>query len=214
MHANVGGNTATLVDVAFPWGIIPVATRGDIGQVDVVNLVFRAFIHFLFQRHNLVVQAELQNVIGLMSCAFLHFLQSVDVPRIQHHRLFANNIGTEAQAVTDVRIMQIIGRAHRNKINGSSFVSQTGIVAVEKFLLGEKGWLREITVDDAYAIAFVVGRHEVITCVLDGFKMAWGYVAAHTDNGEIFHLFDIRKQILHKSIINLYVSLFYRIGLP
>ena len=111
-------------------------------------------------------------------------------------------------------IVQIIGRTNGNVVNVSTAVTQFGIVTVEKLLLGEKGSLGEIAVHDAYAIAFVVGRNEVIARVLDGFKMAWGYVAAHTDNGEIFHLFDIRKQILHKSIINLYVSLFYRIGLP
>ena len=50
MDTDVGGHAAAFVDVAFPGGVVPVASGGDISEVDVVDFVFRAFVDFLLKR--------------------------------------------------------------------------------------------------------------------------------------------------------------------
>ena len=189
VHADVGGDAAALVDVALPRGIIPVATRGDISQVDVIDLVFRSFLDFLFEGHYLVVQAQLQDGVDFMSLAFLHLLQGVDVPRVKHEGLLADDIGTKTQAVTRVGVVQVVGRAHGDVVDVGAVITQLGVVTVKKLLLGEEGSLREVAVHDTYAVVLVVGGDQVIARVFDGFEVARGDVAADTNNGEIFHYF-------------------------
>ena len=123
MHADVGGNAATLVNVAFPRSIIPVATRSDIRQINVVNLIFRTFIHFFLQCYNLVMETQLQDSIDLMFLTFLHLLQGINVPRIKHQRFLTNDIGTKTQTVTRVRIMQIVRSTYRDIVDISAVVA-------------------------------------------------------------------------------------------
>ena len=58
VHADVRGYTSGLVYIAFPRGVVPLATAGDVRQVHVVDLVFRSVINFLLECTNLVVQAQ------------------------------------------------------------------------------------------------------------------------------------------------------------
>ena len=148
-----------------------------------------------------------------MSLTLFHLLQGVDVPRIQHKRLLADDIGTETQTITGMGIVQIIRRAYADIVNVGAAVAQLGVVSVEKFLFGKEGSLWEIAVHDAYAVAFVVGGDKVVTCVFDGFEVARGDVAADTNDGEIFHCLYLEKQILHKSVTNFVFLLFVGVRL-
>jgi hypothetical protein len=86
-------------------------------------------------------------------------------------------------------------------------------VAIEEFLLGEKGSFGEIAVHNADAIALVVGGNKVVTCVFDGFEMAWSNVAADANYREVFHCLYLKKQILHKSVTNFVFLLFVGVRL-
>ena len=143
MHTDVGGNAAALVDVAFPRGIVPIATRGDVSQVDVVNLVFRPFVDFLFQRQNLVMKAQLQDAVSLVTSAFFHIFDTVEAPRIEHERFLTDDISTIAEAIARVSIMQVVGRTNTQEIQRLPLVFQARVVTVEEFLLGEKRCQRE-----------------------------------------------------------------------
>ena len=94
MHADIGGHTTALIDVAFPRGIIPIAARSDIGQVDVVDMVFRPFVDLFLQLLDLVVQAQLKDIVSLVTLSLFHFFEGIDVPRIEHEWLFADDITT------------------------------------------------------------------------------------------------------------------------
>ena len=96
MHADIGGNAAALVDVAFPRSVVPLAAGGDVGQVNVVDLVLRAFIDLLLERGDTVVEPELQDVIGLVTGLLLDFLERVDVVWIEHHGFLADDVTAEA----------------------------------------------------------------------------------------------------------------------
>lgn len=187
MHADVGGDAAALVDVALPRGIIPIAARGDVGQVDIVDLILGTFFHFLLQRLDLVVKTQLKDGVGLMALTLLHFLEGVDIPRVEHEGLLADDIGTEAKAVARVGVVQIVGRADAHIIDVGTAITQLGVVTVEELLFCEEGSLGEVAVHDAYAVALVVSGDEGVTRVFDGFEVARGYVASHADYCKVFH---------------------------
>ena len=68
MHANIRRNSATLVHIAFPGRIIPLAARCNIRQIHIIHLIFRTILHFLTQRRYLLVKTQLQYRISLMTC--------------------------------------------------------------------------------------------------------------------------------------------------
>ena len=67
MHTDIRCDTAGLMYIALPGRVIPFTATRDIGQVHIVDLIFRPLLHFLFQRADLIVQTQLQNRIGLMT---------------------------------------------------------------------------------------------------------------------------------------------------
>ena len=59
MNANVGGNTSTLFLISFPRGIIPVASRGDVREVRVENIIricIQFLLHLLLKGNDLLVK--------------------------------------------------------------------------------------------------------------------------------------------------------------
>ena len=92
MHADIGGNTAALVDIPLPGRVIPLAPGGNVGQVHVIDLIGRTFVHLLLEGDDGIVQTELEDIVGLVTGLFLHLLESVDIVRIQDHRLLADDI--------------------------------------------------------------------------------------------------------------------------
>ena len=133
------------------------------------------------------MQAQLQNIIYMVSSFFLYFFQSVDVPWIQHHGFFANNVAAKTQAVAGVGVVQVVGGAHRHKVQFGGGLLKFGVVTVEKFLFGKESRIGEIAVHDAHAVETVVGRKQVVTRVFYGFQVARGNVSTNTYYCEIFH---------------------------
>ena len=54
------------------------------------------------------MQTQLQDSVCLFSFTLLDLLQSVYIPRVQHYRLFADDIGTEPETVSDMCVVQIV----------------------------------------------------------------------------------------------------------
>ena len=208
MYADVSGDAAALVDVALPRGIVPVAARGDVSQVDVVDLILGSFFHLFLQCLDLVVETQLKDGVGLMALTFLHLLEGVDVPRVEHKGLLADDVSTEAQAVARVGVMQVVGRADAHVVDGGAAVAQLGVVTVEELLFGEEGSLGEVAVHDADAVVPVVGGDEGVTRVFDGFEVARGDVAADADECEILHELYFFSETNLKQIFNKSLSLF------
>ena len=138
MNSDVGGDAAALVDIAFPRGIIPLATGGDVSQIHIVYLVLRAFIDFFLERHNAVVKPELQDVIGLVSGLLLHLLKGVDVVRIQYDRLLADDVASKAEAVADESVMCVVRRADAQPVQRIVRLHLLGAEAIEELVLREE----------------------------------------------------------------------------
>ena len=94
VNANVGGDTAALMDIALPGSVIPFAAGGNIGQIYVIDFVRRALVHLLLKRDNGLVQAELEDIISLVTGLFLYLLESVNIVGVQNHRLLADDVTT------------------------------------------------------------------------------------------------------------------------
>ena len=128
--------------------------------------------------------AQLQDGPDFTARFQFHFLQGVEVPGIEHKRFFTNNLCAVTQGVANVRIVQVIGRTDRNKIDRLAAAPQFFQVPVEAFEFGKKGSLREITVQDAYRIIGVERCCQGITCGLYGLQMPGGYITGCSDEGE------------------------------
>ena len=125
-----------------------------------------------------------------MSGFFFDIHQGVDVPRVQDDGFLTDDIGTEAQAVPCMSVMQIVRCANGDIVDVDAFLQEFSIMSVEKFLLGEEGCLREIGVHDAYRIAFVISGEQVIPGIFDSLQMTWCDIPAHTDDCKVLHIFN------------------------
>ena len=168
MHADVGGNAAALVDIALPGGIVPLASGGDVSEVHVIHLVCRALVHLLLKGDDGVVQAELEDVVGLMTRLLLHLLEGVDVVGIQHHRLLADHVTAQTKAVTDKRVVRIVRRADAHPVQRVRRLLLLGAEPVEELVLGEERAVWEETVQPSDTVELVIGGQEIVPRILDG----------------------------------------------
>ena len=187
MHADVGGDAAALVDVALPRSVVPLAAGGDVSQINVVDFVLRAFIYFLLQCHDAIVEPKLQDVIGLVAGLLLDFLERVDVVWIEHHRLFADDVAAEAKAVADEGVVCVVRGADTHPLQGIVRLHLLGAEAVEEFVFREEGTLREETVQPPDAVELVICSQKVVARILYGFEVARRYIARRADECETSH---------------------------
>ena len=187
MHADIGGDATALVHVALPRGVVPLAAGSDVGEVNVIDLVLRTLVDFLLERSNAVVQAELKDVVGLVAGLLLDLLERVDVVGVEHYRLLTDDVAAEAQAVADKCVVRVVRSADAHPVQGIVRLHLPGAETVEELVLSEERALREETVEASDAVETVVGRQQVVACILDGFKMARRNVAGRAYKCEIGH---------------------------
>ena len=188
VDTDVGSHAATLVHIALPRGVVPLAARGDVGEVDVVDLVLGTFVHLLLEGGYAVVKAELEDGVGLVAGFLLHTHEFVDILRVEHEGFLADDVAAEAEAVADESIVRIVGGADREPLQGLGGTLLAGAETLELLLLGEEGALGERAVEAADAVEAVVGCNKVVACVGDGFDVARGDVARGTDKCEVCHV--------------------------
>ena len=109
VYADVGGDAARFFHIAFPGVVVPLPPSGDVGQVDVVNFIFRAVVDACFELLHGGVEAQLENVVDFLAGIFFDVGEAVEVPRIEHERFFADGIGTVAQGKADMGVVQVVG---------------------------------------------------------------------------------------------------------
>ena len=187
VNADVGGDAAALMDIPLPGGVVPFPTGGDVREVDVIDFVRRAFVHLLLEGGDPVVQAELEDIVGLVARLLLHLLEGVDVVGIQDHRFLADDVAAEAETVADERVVRIVRGADGHPVQRLVALHQLGAVAVEKFMLREKGAVREETVQPPDAVKLVVCGEEVVPRVLDRLEMPGGDVTRRPDECKVLH---------------------------
>lgn len=181
MYSDVGGHTAALVHIALPRRIVPFATRGDIGEVDIVHFVLGTFVNLLFQSNDAVVEAELKNGVGLVACFFLQFNQVVDIVGVQYQRFFANHVASQSQTVADESVVGVIGGADGKPLQRIVGALLLGAETVELLLLGEERTVGERTVQTTHAVETVVCCDEVVAGVGNGFEVSGGDISGCAD---------------------------------
>src|SRR6185312_2796836 len=102
VHADVGGDAAGLLRVALPALQVPVAARGDVGQVHFVLAVVLSAPDPFAQRDDRRVQAQLQDGVDALAGLAFDFPQAVDVPGVEHQRLLADRVRAGTQGETHV----------------------------------------------------------------------------------------------------------------
>ena len=167
VNTDVGSDTTALVDIALPGGVIPLAPGGDVREVDVIHLVRRAFIHLLLEGDDGLVEAELEDVVGLVAGFLFDLLQSIDVVGVQHHRLLTDDIAAQAKAVTNEGIVRVVGGADAHPIKRVFALLLLGAITVKELMLCEEGTIREETVQAADAVELVIRRQKVVSGILD-----------------------------------------------
>ena len=152
MHADVGGDAAGFLQVALPGLKVPMAARGNVGEVHLVLGVFALGTNLVPQGDDGRMHPQLQDGVDPVPRVALDLEQAVDVPGVEHQRLFTDRIGTRAQGKTHVRIVQVVGRTDRYVVDVFRFVGSPHLVdmPVEALELGKELRIREMTVDDAY----------------------------------------------------------------
>ena len=66
-------------------------------------------IHLLLQRNQRRVQTQLQNSEYVPTGLALELFERIEIPRVNHERLLADGVRSDAQGEPDVSIVKIIG---------------------------------------------------------------------------------------------------------
>ena len=133
------------------------------------------------------MEPELQDVIGFVACFLLDLFERVDVVWIENYWLFADDVAAEAQAIADEGVVRVIRSADTDPVQRPVSLHLLGAKTVEELVLGEERALREETIEASDAVKTVVGRQQVIACILDGFKMTRGDISGSADQCEVGH---------------------------
>ena len=188
VYADVGGDAARLMVVPLPGGIIPFAAGGDVGQVDVIDLVRRPLIDLLLQGDDAVVEAELENVVGLVAGHFFLLDQGLEIPGVQDDGLLADDVRPKAKAVADESVVGIVGGADGEPVDLVGRPLDFAAETVELLLFREEGTIRERGVQTAHAVKPVIGGDQVVPGVRDCFQVAGRDVSGGADQCEICHI--------------------------
>lgn len=189
VHADVGGHAKGFAVVAFPAFHVPLASAGDVGQLNIKFGVGRGGGDFVAQLQDGVVVAQLQDVVDAFAGFLLDQGQFVHQLGRGDQGFFADDVAAQAQACGDVRVVQVVGRAdgHVVEPRGGAALQLVG-----KFLkaleLGEEFALRRDAVDDADGVVDVIGHRQVVAQVFDGPHVAGCDVAGSADECEVFHV--------------------------
>lgn len=128
------------------------------------------------------MEAKLQDGIDLFARFLFNFLQGIQVPGVEHQRLFADGVAAVAQRHTDMGVVQVIGAADTNIVDAAlSVPAQLVEVAVEALGFRKKLGIRKVAVHNADAIVRIECTNQVIPGFLNGFHVARSDVAGGTD---------------------------------
>lgn len=185
VDADIGSNATRLMDITLPRTIVPLATAGDVGKVDIVDFVFGAVLHLVVERTNLVVEAELEDSICLVSRLLLEFDQVVDIVGIEHQRFLTNHIAPKAQAVANEGIVGIVGRTDREPRKRVIGTHLLGAETVELLILGKERAVRETGIEATNGIELVVGNHQIVARISNGFDVSRSDISRRSDECKI-----------------------------
>ena len=150
--------------------MVPAPARGAVGELHFVPL--RRIREFLAERDDGGVQAQLQNGRDPTTGVALDLRKTVDVPGIEHQRLFADRIGSRAQREATMRIVEVVRRADRDIADLVAAPAKLVDVPIEALELDEEVGVGMMAVDHADRVVRIVGHDEPAANVPHGLHMA------------------------------------------
>src|ERR1700722_1549549 len=159
VDADIGRHAARLAIVALPGGVIPLAARGNIGELDLVPLV--AVREPIAQRDDRRMQPELQDGGYPATGVTLDLRQAVDVARIEGQRLFADGVGAGAHRITAMSVVKVVRRTDRGVIDFLAAAAKLVNVAIELLKSDEKLRIGKMAVQDADGVVWIIGGNEI-----------------------------------------------------
>ena len=127
------------------------------------------------------MEPQLKDGIDFFAGFLFVFKEGFGVAGIEHERFFADDMGTVAQSETDVCVVEVIGRTDADIVDGLATSAQFFYMSVEAFKLGEEGGIGEPRIHDAHGVVGIVGCHELVAGVADGFEVPGSDVAGCAD---------------------------------
>ena len=116
-----------------------------------------------------------------MTSVLLYVRKPVDVPRIEHQRLFADGLGAGSQREANMRIMQIIRRTDTDIVHVLTLSAAEVDVAVKSFEFGKEARLGKIAVDNTDRVGRINCSAQIATAVPDRAQMTRRNEAGQTN---------------------------------
>jgi hypothetical protein len=128
----------------------------------------------LLQSDQIRMQPQLKHRIDASARLGFELLECVEIPGIDHYRLFADHVRAAPQRQPDMCIVQIVRRAHGQEVHPvlRRIPPQLVEVPIETLELGEEARPRRVRVKDARRIVRVKRSDEPVARILDGSKVA------------------------------------------
>src|SRR5690606_12429194 len=151
--------------------------------------------HLVPQSHNGWVHPQLQYRVHLTASVFFYFQKAVDIPWVQHQRLFTDGVGTRTQRKSHVRVVQVVRRAYCDVVNSliTAAAMQLVDVAVEALVFSEKLRLVKVTINDANGVVWIQRSNQVVASGFDRLHMSRCDVTGRTDQGEVLHRYRVLR---------------------
>jgi hypothetical protein len=118
---------------------------------------------------------------------FFEFLQGVDIPRVQHHRLFTDGIRSHPQGKPGVGIMEMVRGTDADIVNPVFFTSPPKHfdMPIKSFKLGKEPDIIEIAVKNPGGVMRVNCGNHVISRVFYSFEMTGGDIAGYACQSKV-----------------------------
>ena len=188
MYADIGSYTSRLMHIAFPTAVIPLTTRGDISEVNIIHFIFRSLLNLLLEGSNRVVQTQLEDSVSLMTRLSLQLHEVVDIIRVEHQGFLTYHIDAEAQTIADEGIVSVVRRTYTQPVERLGGAHLLRAETVELLVLSIERAVRERTVEPSDGVELIVCYHQVVTCIGYRLNVPRSYITCSTYQCKIFHL--------------------------
>src|SRR5262245_5614236 len=134
------------------------------------------------------MQSELQDCRNASACLPLDLSKAIDVPGVEHQRLFADCVDVRSQCETTMGVVQIVRRANRHEVNLLPAAAHLVDVAVEALKLDKEARVRKITINDPDGIIRIKRNLQFAADRLDCTHVTRSDVPRSSDQSKRLHL--------------------------
>ena len=103
------------------------------------------------------MNAKLKDSRYLPTALLFELGEGIDIPRVEHQRLFTDGVGSDSQRKAAVGIVQIVGRTNGDIMHAAGFIGPAQLLQmpVEPFKFGEEFDISEEPIENSDRIARV-----------------------------------------------------------